>query len=441
MKYWPQGLTTRFLVLLLGALLLVNIMAAVFLAREGTFFDRAVRVEGDMSRLVSMVTALENTDAEIAQSIVGMNNTRFSRFSLTDEGVQSRQTQPWPWIDDALNEALAGRRVHVFDGGGEGDEQILLMLSVQLAHGDLVGKWLTGVFYPLPPIRAWAWKTGFFAPLFASLAATLLVGGIFVRQMTGPLRGLADAAHAAGRGDRSARAPEGGAQELRDAAIAFNDMQSQIAAFDAERLRLVAAIGHDLRTPITSLRIRAELLDPGPDRDDVIRILDEMQVMTGELLAYSRGAASGEQPEDTDLAPMIARLCEERGLVVPDPLPQARLRLRPVAFSRALGNMIDNALRYAGSARVGLDRSDQGVTVMIDDDGPGIPEAQLGQITEPFVRGDDSRSTDGGGLGLGLSIAKEIVIANGGMLTLANRPGGGLRVRIHFPPCPRLLAG
>lgn len=438
MKVWPAGLTTQFLLLLLGALLAVNIMAAVFLAREGTFFDRAVRIEGDMARLVSMVTALENVDAQTAETILSRNNTRFSRFSLTDQGVQPRQTRPWPTVDAALNQALAGRRVHVFDGGDDTgrDAKVLLMLSVQLAEGASRGKWLTAVIYPLPPIRAWSWKIGFFAPLFASLGATLLVGGIFVRQMTGPLRGLAEAAHAAGRGDRSARAPERGAMELRDAAIAFNDMQRRIAAFDAERLRLVAAIGHDLRTPITSLRIRAEMLDPGADRQDFIRILDDMQVMTGELLAYSRGAASGEEPVQTDLAALIARLCDERGLPAPTLAP-AWLRLRPVALSRALGNMIDNALRYAGSVRIGLETTEQGVEILIDDDGPGIPEGQLCSITEPFVRGDDSRSVEGGGLGLGLSIAKEIVIANGGMLTLNNRPGGGLRVLIRFAPCPQ----
>ncbi len=158
------------------------------------------------------------------------------------------------------------------------------------------------------------------------------------------------------RGDRDARVPEDGPREMRAAAAAFNDMQARIARFDAERMRTLAAVGHDLRTPLTSLRIRAEMLDEA-DAAPMIRTLDEMTVMADGLVAYARGVAEAEPVQDVDLAALLARLCEDRGAPLAVDAP-AIVRGRPVALGRAIGNLIDNALRYGGAARVRLSRDD-----------------------------------------------------------------------------------
>ncbi len=215
------------------------------------------------------------------------------------------------------------------------------------------------------------------------------------------------------------------------AAAAFNDMQARIARFDAERMRTLAAVGHDLRTPLTSLRIRAEMLDE-PDAAPMIRTLEEMTVMADGLVAYARGTAEAEPVQDVDLAALLARLCEDRGAPLAVDAP-AIVRGRPVALGRAIGNLVDNALRYGGAARVLLSRAASEAVVTVEDNGPGIPEDRLAAVFEPFVRGEDSRSADIGGAGLGLSIARGIVAAHGGDVALENRAEGGLRATVRLP--------
>ena len=211
----------------------------------------------------------------------------------------------------------------------------------------------------------------FLIVLGLSLASVLGVALLYVRRLTRPLGDLAEAARAAGRGDRTARVAEDGPREMRDAAAAFNDMQGRIARFDAERMRTLAAVGHDLRTPITSLRIRAELLDEA-DAAPMIRTLDEMTVMANGLVAYARGAGEAEAIESIDLALLLARLCEERGAGLKAEAAIA-VMARPVALGRAIGNLIDNAVRYGGAARVRLSRDAGEAVIAIEDDGPGIP--------------------------------------------------------------------
>ena len=257
-----------------------------------------------------------------------------------------------------------------------------------------------------------------------SLAAVLLVGLVFLRQLTRPLAGLAEAARAAGRGDRAAR-------ELREAAAAFDDMQARSARFDAERTRTLAAVGHDLRTPITCLRIRAEMLDDEA-REPMVRTLDEMRVMADGLVAYACGAGEAEAEDEVDLAALLRRLCEERGATLTHVEP-AVVRGLPVALVRAFGNLIDNALRYGGAARVRLAREGREAWVAVEDDGPGIASERLAAVLEPFVRGEGSRSARTGGAGLGLAIARAVAQAHGGTLELANREEGGLRAEIRLP--------
>jgi signal transduction histidine kinase len=268
--------------------------------------------------------------------------------------------------------------------------------------------------------------------LALSLVAVLGVGLLFARRLARPLEQLAEAAAAAGRGDRTIRLPEEGPRELRTAAAAFNNMQGRIARFDAERRRTLAAVGHDLRTPITSLRIRAETLDDDELREAMVRTLDEMTVMADGLVAYAKGSREAEEAQRIDLAPFLRRLCDERGAAF---VARAVVAVvgRPVAFSRAIGNVIDNALRYGQSAPVRLDRDRREAIVCVEDEGPGIPPERLEAVFEPFVRGEGSRSQETGGAGLGLSIARNIVLAHRGAIRLENVAEGGLCVIIRLP--------
>jgi len=203
---------------------------------------------------------------------------------------------------------------------------------------------------------------------------------------------------------------------------------------------MLAAIGHDLRTPITSLKPRAELPDDEEARTKMLATLDDMERMSEATLAFAREDAAAEPARTVDLDALIGSLTDDLAEMGKDVTFAEGKRIayscRPTALRRALGNLVDNAVRYGERARVALEATPAGPVITIDDDGPGIPAAQIAEVFKPFVRLERSRSRDTGGSGLGLSIARSIVLSHGGELTLANRDGGGLRATVRLPAAP-----
>lgn len=267
--------------------------------------------------------------------------------------------------------------------------------------------------------------------------AILVIVGLIVRRATQPLAALADRVEAFGRGAPSMTLPETGPREVRRLTSSFNLMQERLARFIADRTRMLAAIGHDLRTPITSLKIRAELLDDDEARDKMVATLDDMQRMTEATLAFAREDADGEPLRSVDVNALVESLCDDLAAMGRDVTFAGVERLpypcRPTALRRAVANLVENAVRYGDRARVALAETPDGPRITIDDDGPGIPPERIEEVYKPFVRLETSRSRETGGSGLGLSIARSIVLAHGGELTLANRREGGLRAEIRLP--------
>jgi signal transduction histidine kinase len=214
-------------------------------------------------------------------------------------------------------------------------------------------------------------------------------------------------------------------------------MQRRIARFVEDRARMLAAVSHDLRTPLTRIRLRADLLDDEELGDKIRRDLDDMQTMVEATLDFMRGTASREETRSLDLMALLESLSEDaeesgarvrlRGQV------QTPYRGRPVALKRCIGNLLDNALRYGGEADIEVTDSDSAVTVTIADRGPGIPLESLGKVFDPFWRLDASRGRDSGGTGLGLGIARNIAKSHGGDLVLHNRKDGGLCAELTLP--------
>jgi signal transduction histidine kinase len=454
----PDGLAARFALLLVCALMAVNLVALGLLALERSRHDREAREARTFEQIVSLVPAMEAVDPVVGSDLARDATGRFLRLTLRPKAlVAATGADPRSRaLARALSEALPGREVRVLwldrrrradplpetgrDGGPDARPDGFpdgppngVALSIRLEGRYATGApvWLNARSRHGPPLPPTPQNRSFFVVPFLSLAVVLGVGLVFVRRLTRPLARLAAATRAAGQGDRKVRVPEEGARELRAAAAAFNDMQARIAAFDAERMRTLAAVGHDLRTPITSLRIRAEMLDEA-EAAPMIRTLDEMTVMANGLIAYAKGAAQTEPLETLDLAAFLGRLCGELGATLRIEAG-AEVEARPVALGRALGNLIDNAIRYGGDARVALRRAGAEALVVIEDQGPGIPPERLEAMFEPFVRGEESRSAETGGAGLGLSIARNIVLAHGGRITVENAPEGGLRARVRLP--------
>lgn len=276
-----------------------------------------------------------------------------------------------------------------------------------------------------------------FTQLGVLLFLAVLVSLYAVSRVTRPLALFASAARALGRDIRRHPLPETGPTEVRRAAEAFNLMQRRLVRFLDSRLHMLTAISHDLRTPLTRLRLRAELLDDENVRRQINADLDEMDAMLKGTLSYLRGEARGEQVQAVDvdaLVQTIAADAQELGQPVSCTTSgSSAYPARPHALRRCLDNLVQNALRYGGSAQITVEERPGALTIRVADRGPGLPESELERVFEPFYRTERSRNRETGGTGLGLAIARDIAEAHGGTLRLANRSSGGLEAIISLP--------
>ena len=308
------------------------------------------------------------------------------------------------------------------------------------------GPWLNLVVELAPP-RPWHSQTFLAAfALMTVLAAAMIVWA--VRRLTWPVRGLAAAAERLGRDVNAPPLPETGPTEVAVAAHAFNTMAARIRRFVGDRTQMLAAIGHDLRTPITRLRLRAEFMEDDEQRRKMLADLDEMEAMINATLAFARDEAATEPSVALDLAALCRTVLDEATDAHPDRASaitytgpeRLTVHARPVALKRALANLVGNALAYGGAARLTLawpETIGRGamLRLLVEDDGPGIPEDSLEVVFQPFRRLEGSRNRETGGTGLGLPIARNILRAHGGDVVLSNRPAPahGLRATVTLP--------
>lgn len=274
--------------------------------------------------------------------------------------------------------------------------------------------------------------------LLALIPAVALVvaGGITVSRILAPLRLLTRAADEVGQGGAQ-QVPEQGPGEVVRVISAFNRMQDRIHRLIADRTQALAAVAHDLRTPLARLKLRTESLGDGAAQQAIARDVAEMEAMIGSMLAYLGGDTDPEPPALADVAVLAATVIDdaadrgaEADYVGPDHL---EMTVRSAGLKRALNNLVENAVHHGERVVLTLEPRGPLVLFRVEDDGPGIPEDQLARVTEPFVRLDTARRRDTPGFGLGLATVQRLVEAEGGRLTLANRPEGGLRAEIALP--------
>jgi signal transduction histidine kinase len=278
--------------------------------------------------------------------------------------------------------------------------------------------------------------------LFLNLTLLLLLLVVVLylaaRSITRPLSDLARAADSVGRDLRPAQLDERGARELRDAARAFNTMQDRMRRYLDSRTRVLAAMSHDLKTPLTRLRLQVETLDDNPPlQARISRELDEMESMVREALALFRGLDDGEPAAPVDIDALLAQIRGEftdmGAAVSVSGTAQPPLIGKPQALKRCLTNLIANAIKFGTRADILVEDDGLELVIRVRDQGPGIPPEELERVFEPFYRLESSRNRDSGGTGLGLSIARDIAQAHGGSLTLANLPAGGLEATLRLP--------
>lgn len=272
-----------------------------------------------------------------------------------------------------------------------------------------------------------------------SLLVLILVVVLYLvaRGITRPLSDLARAADSLGRETRPSQLKERGARELKDAARAFNTMQDRLRRYLDSRTRVLAAMSHDLKTPLTRLRLQVETLDDPPLQERIGRELDEMEGMVREALSLFRGLDDGEPVSAIDLDALLAKIRAEFAVmgaqVSLSGASTQTLSGQPQMLKRCLTNLITNAVKFGGRAEVSVEDGAQQLTIRVRDAGPGIPPAELERVFEPFYRLESSRNRDSGGTGLGLTIARDIAQAHGGTLTLQNLPAGGLEATLVLP--------
>ncbi len=307
----------------------------------------------------------------------------------------------------------------------------------------------------LPPPTMWLtltstlpapapWRSPSFATAFIVmivLGAVMIVWA--VRRLLVPVRTLAQAAERLGRDVVNAPPlPEVGPSEIVTAASAFNTMAARIRRFVEDRTFLLTAIGHDLRTPITRLKLRAEYMEDDEQRMKMLADLDEMEAMVAATLAFGRDITTAEPVTRINLASLLRTILDETADGAPEQAEDLEfsgpehltIQARPLALKRALTNLVGNALKYGDAARVSLQqRSKEVVQIDIDDHGPGIAAEDMEAVFEPFRRLETSRNRETGGSGLGLSIARNIIRAHGGDIMLQNLTEGGLRASVTLP--------
>ncbi len=433
----PRSLFGRVALVIFGALVLAHLLTFASILRERGELMRGMMsayLVRDVAGAVAMLDRLPA--AERAEWLPHLARPGYDYALRAPDATAADDSALARQLTASLAEALGAARVGpaVQATGGRGG----LQLPLRLADG-------TPLTLQLHPPGAWISPT---TTALLLLQLALLAAGTWwgVRLAVRPLTKLAAAADAlAPTGPAGGAAiDEAGPQEVQQAARAFNAMQQRIAQQLAERLHLLAAISHDLQTPITRLRLRVEQLGDAAPREKLLADLQAMQGLVEEGLAYARSTQAAQEPPQTvDLGALLDGLvCDalDAGhaatLQGPAEMP---LVTRVQALRRLLTNLIDNAIKFGGRADLQLQPEPHGCLIRVRDAGPGIPEAELARVMQPFYRLEASRSRDTGGTGLGLAIAQQLAQALGGRLSLHNRDEGGLEARLQLPASPPAL--
>jgi signal transduction histidine kinase len=462
-RLFPKSLFGQTLLILLAGLIISHAVGSWLYTADREQAVRAIGGFAAAQRIANLTRLVQDAPREWRERIVTALSDQTFRVSLTAQppamrtGVESDTASQV--IKQFLTEQLPGgpgREPRVIVSGLAGPPFGSLhpmMGRGPMMHG--LGPFGSfGAFRDLQvamPLRDGQWlnfatalpETGpaFSRQFLLSMAVmAIIILGVsiwVVRRVTAPLSSLAGAAERLGRDVSAAPLPETGTIETRQASRAFNDMQVRLRSLIENRTRLLAAISHDLRTPLTLLRLRAENVEDLQERDKMLATIGEMNSMIDATLQFARDEAIVEPRRPTDVAALLQSIVDDMAdaghPVTMEPSGPVVYDCQPTALKRAVNNLMNNAIKYGMTARAMIRPTPDKVELIIDDDGPGIPERELARVFEPFYRVEGSRSRDTGGVGLGLSIALSIVQALGGELMLRNRPEGGLRASISLP--------
>lgn len=453
MRLLPQSLFGRLALILFSGLLLVQLTSTAI-----QFYDRGQRLFqasglSSSERIAEIVRLLDEASTQERVRLMAILNVAPLRVSLTTAEWQKANQPETNWPAEEFQQRLSRQlndayelRVAISDQPQHKNNSLHVMGEHNMQHMKGTGMGLPDalVFYAQVKLNDGTWVTfenSIAEEVFSGSTVLLLILAILiitvlsisllaVRWVTRPLTMLTQAANKLGGDINQPPLSEVGATEVQQAAKAFNSMQSRLQNFIEDRSRLLRAISHDLKTPITRMRLRAEMLDDEQQRDSFIKNLDEMQSIATETLDFLRADDAQEKLQPIDVCALLDAIkndVAELGQHIElDACESKKCRARPMALKRCVSNLVENALKYACDVRISTQQNNQQLIITVSDSGSGIPEEKLESVFEPFYRLESSRNRETGGTGLGLSIARNIALSHGGDLRLVNKPEGGL---------------
>lgn len=453
-------LRTQIALLVLGVLFVAQALSLWLFVDERSLAVQAAIGAEAAGRAANVAQLIEGSPPDLHTQIISAATSPLVRFDLSDSPTVIHELHDDGGAVKARVRALLGDsysrdirvEVHEIEQGllplpnlspemaemhSEMMQGRLAAIEMELSIALMEGQWLNvGTRFERPPLQWSRASNG----SFAITSSLLLVASFWflLTRITGPLNTLAEASDRLGRGARDGPLPICGPREIRDLTHSFNTMQDRLTRFVSDRTQMLAALAHDLRSPLTALRVRAEMVEDDATRTSLITSSNEMQQMVEATLDFAKGVGQHEVVCATDLRDLMAQLAapevsllSDAALIVP---------VKPGAMRRALRNLIDNAIRYGNEARVSWQTIGGEAEICVEDNGPGIPVGELEAVFIPYVRLETSRSHETGGHGLGLSIARSIILEHGGSITLSNLSEGGLRAVVRLPLAPRSAA-
>jgi two-component system osmolarity sensor histidine kinase EnvZ len=429
---FPKGLFARTLLIIVlpVALMQVAVVWSFFEQHWETVTSRlSESVAGDVSMMTTLYEEYPGTEAFRRQSEIAMQTMQLSVDFRPGEALPTaRRSSFFRTLDRTLQSALSAQL----------DQPFWFDTTRYPNYVDIRVEVEGGILrYIALRERVFA-TTGHIFLLWIVGATSLLtaVSVVFIRNQVKPIRRLADAAEQFGRGQDVAHFRPAGATEVRQAAHAFLEMRSRIRRQLEQRTALLAGVSHDLRTPLTRLRLQLALMPDTPEREDAKRDITEMEEMLDEYLDFARGQAN-EETSRTDITALVSEVVEDArragadiDLSSGEPI---EADIRPGTVKRSLVNLVNNARQHADKVSVSVRRAGARIEILIDDNGPGIPPDQHEEALKPFSRLDESRNPNHKGVGLGLAIARDVARGHGGDIRLDESPMGGLRACLSLP--------